>query len=41
MGLFGFDSISNGYVSTPSNGKKLVNLVLKIITGNYNVALAA
>ncbi len=41
MGIIGFDSRLNRYVSTPSTAETLVNIVCKIITGNYNVALAA
>lgn len=41
MGLTGFDSKMNGYVSMPSLAMTLVNLDRTTTTGDNNYALAA
>lgn len=41
MGMSGFDSKVNGYVSMTSHVTRLVNPGCKTIKGEYNYALAA
>jgi len=41
LGLTGFDSLQDGYVSIPSHAVTLVNLGCKKLIGENNYALAA